>query len=142
MPALPYNTTLFQEQESEGKSLVFYLYMRAYNIGYSYIKMKKKSLQQNVFPQLKPKKNLPVIDIWNRMTVSELATSAGRNIDDVMDAIFVCDSSGHYNKNTVVEDPNVLYNAVRKLGAKFKVIPRPDSKIEKITNDCDVVKRY
>lgn len=99
-------------------------------------------LQINAAPPLKPKKNLPVVDIWNRMTVSELATSAERNIDDVMDAIFLCDSFGHYNKNTIVEDSNVLYNAVRKLGAKFKVIPRPDSKMEKITNDCNVVKRY
>lgn len=92
--------------------------------------------------QLKPKKDLPVVDIWNRMTVSELAMSTGRDIDDVMDAISLCDSFGRYNKNTVVEDLNILYNAVRKLGAKFKVIPKPDSKMEKIMNDCDVVKRY
>lgn len=82
------------------------------------------------------------MDIWKRMTVSELATSAGRNINDVIEAISLCDSFGHYKKNTVVEDPNILYNAVRKLGAKFKVIPSPDSKEEIVMKDCDVVKRY
>ncbi|TGZ53879.1 mitochondrial translation initiation factor 2 isoform X1 [Temnothorax longispinosus] len=93
------------------------------------------------FTQIKPKAKLPVVDIWNRMTVSELATSTERNIDDVMEAISLTDSVGHYNKNTVVEDPNVLYKAVRKLGLKFKVIPSPDSKVEKSTKDYNVVKR-
>lgn len=94
--------------------------------------------------QPKPKKNLPVVNIWNRMTVLELATSAERSINDVMDAISRSDSDGHYNKNTVIENSNVLYNTVRKLGAKFKVISRPDSSnVETNTKeDCNVVKRY
>lgn len=66
--------------------------------------------------------------------------SSGRDIDAVMDAISLSDSK-YYSKETVIEDSNVLHNTVRKLGAKFKVIPRPDSKMEKITKDCDVIKR-
>jgi len=77
------------------------------------------------------------------MTVSELVASTERDIDDVMNAIFLSDnSSRHYDENTVLEDTNVLYNAVRKLGLKFKVISRPDSKVEQSTKDYDVVKRY
>ncbi|XP_018360625.1 PREDICTED: translation initiation factor IF-2, mitochondrial isoform X2 [Trachymyrmex cornetzi] len=102
---------------------------------------KTKSNKPNVFTQIKPKKRLPVVDIWNQMTVSELAASSGRDISDVMDAISLSDSFRRYNKNTIVEDPNILYNAVRKLGAKFKVISRPDSKIENNTQDCNVIKR-
>ncbi|EGI69934.1 PREDICTED: translation initiation factor IF-2, mitochondrial [Acromyrmex echinatior] len=101
---------------------------------------KSTSKKPNVFPQIKPKKRLPVVDVWNQMTVSELAASAGRDINDVMDAISFSDSSRRYNRNTIVEDPNILYNAVRKLGAKFKVISRSD-KIEKNTQNCNVVKR-
>lgn len=76
------------------------------------------------------------------MTVSELAMSAGRDIHDVIDAISFSDSR-YYSKDTVIEDPNVLYNTVRKFGAKFKVIPRSDSEVEKekSTKDCDVIKR-
>lgn len=79
------------------------------------------------------------------MTVSELATSTGRDINDVIDAIYLSDSHNsleRYNKNTIIEDSNVLHNAVRKLGVKFKVIPRPDDKEEEVTKDCNVVKRY
>jgi len=74
------------------------------------------------------------------MTVSELAASTGRDINDVMDAISLSDSFKHYNRNTIIEDPNILYNAVRKLGAKFKVIS--NTKKEKNTQDCNIVKRY
>jgi len=74
------------------------------------------------------------------MTVSELAASTGRDINDVMDAISLSDSFKRYNRNTIIEDPNILYNAVRKLGAKFKVIS--NSKKEKNTQDCNIIKRY
>ncbi|XP_011702464.1 PREDICTED: translation initiation factor IF-2, mitochondrial-like, partial [Wasmannia auropunctata] len=113
---------------------------RRYHTTPQYFKSKPKR-QLNAFTQLKPKRHVPVVNIWARMTVSELATSAERDINDVVDAISLCDLVTRYNKNTVVEDPHVLYNAVRKLGAKFKVIPRPDSNVEKNTKDCDVVKR-
>ena len=76
------------------------------------------------------------------MTVSELAASAKRDINDVMDAISLSDSFKRYNRNTIIEDPNILYNAVRKLGAKFKLISKSDNKKEKNTQDCNIVKRY
>ena len=80
------------------------------------------------------------MNVWNRMTVSELAASTGRDINDVMDAISLSDSFKRYNRNTIIEDPNILYNAVRKLGAKFKVIS--NNKKEKNTQDCNIIKRY
>lgn len=90
---------------------------------------------------VKIKKKLPVVNIWNRMTVSELAESSNRSIDDIREAISLFGSAKHYNKNTVLEDEKVLYNVIRVLGAKYKLIPRPDSTEEK-EKDCDVVKRY
>lgn len=82
------------------------------------------------------------MDVWNRITVSELATSAKRDINDIFEAIFMSDPVRRYNKDTVIEDQNVLYSAVRKLGAKFRVIPKPDNKVEKDIKDYDAVKRY
>lgn len=76
------------------------------------------------------------------MTVLELATSAKRDIDDIFEAIFMSDSVRRYNENTVIEDQNVLYSVIRKLGAKFRVISKPDNKIGKDTKDYDAVKRY
>ncbi|XP_012540296.1 translation initiation factor IF-2, mitochondrial isoform X2 [Monomorium pharaonis] len=102
---------------------------------------KKKNPKLNTFTQLKPKKRLPVVDVWKRMTVLELATSAGRDLNDVINAVSMSDSLVRYNKNTIIEDMNVLHNAVRKLGAKFKVISRPDQKVENDTKDYNVVKR-
>ncbi|KMQ95956.1 translation initiation factor if- mitochondrial [Lasius niger] len=106
-----------------------------------YLKKKERLKEVNSFKQLKPKKKLPVVDIWNRMTVSELATSAKRDIDDIFEAIFMSDSVRRYNENTVIEDQNVLYSVIRKLGAKFRVISKPDNKIGKDTKDYDAVKR-
>ncbi|RLU22905.1 hypothetical protein DMN91_005183 [Ooceraea biroi] len=100
--------------------------------------------KKNTFKQLKPKRKLPVVDVWKRMTLAELATSSKRDIDDVIEAICLSNPSSrqHYNKNTVVEDQNVLHSAVRILGAKFKVVPQPDSEeMENEANDHDVTKR-
>lgn len=82
------------------------------------------------------------MDVWSRMTVSELAESAKKDIDDIFEAIFISDSIRDYNENTAIEDQNVLYSAVRKLGAKFRVISKPDNKVEKDRKNDDAVKRY
>ncbi|XP_011251164.2 translation initiation factor IF-2, mitochondrial isoform X1 [Camponotus floridanus] len=112
-----------------------------YHVTLQYFKNAPRLKNQNNFTQLKPKKKLPVVDVWSRMTVSELAESAEKNIDDILEAIFMSDSVRNYNKNTVIEDQNVLYSAVRKLGAKFRVISKPDNKVEKDKKDDNAVKR-
>lgn len=79
------------------------------------------------------------------MTVTELATSAKRDVNDVIEALTLSTPMAlqRYNKNTVIEVPDILHNAVRKLGVKFKVITHPDDKeTEKKTQDQDAVKRY
>lgn len=80
------------------------------------------------------------MDIWNEMTVQELANSTKRDINDVIEAIFLSDSFNHYEQDTVI-DKNVLQNTVRKLGVKFKTIIRPDDKQDKDMKDHDVTKR-
>ncbi|XP_070160540.1 mitochondrial translation initiation factor 2 [Polyergus mexicanus] len=111
-----------------------------YHMTPQYFKKNSSRLKEANTFKLKIKKKLPVVDIWNRMTVSELARSAKRDIDDIFEAIFMSDSIRRYDKDTVIEDQNVLYSAVRKLGAKFRVISKPD-KVEKDAKDYDAVKR-
>lgn len=75
------------------------------------------------------------------MTVRELARSAGRSIDDVLEALYFVDKAGDYEDNSIFEDPPVLHETVRKLGAKFKVVAPPSEKKTEIDEDHDVVKR-
>ncbi|XP_020286956.1 translation initiation factor IF-2, mitochondrial [Pseudomyrmex gracilis] len=101
---------------------------------------KKRKEKFTGFKIKSAKKDMSVVDIWNRMTVSELAASAKRDIDDIIEALSFSDSSGKYNENTVIENPNIVYDVMRKLGAKFRLVSRPESR-EKETKDHDVVKR-
>jgi len=85
------------------------------------------------------------VNVWKRMTIEELVTSTKRDIHDIMEAISLSQphSSQRYNKTTIIEDQNLLHDVVRKLGAKFRIISRPDSKEpEKETKNHDVIKRY
>ncbi|XP_014468945.1 PREDICTED: translation initiation factor IF-2, mitochondrial [Dinoponera quadriceps] len=98
-----------------------------------------KKKKDNPFVVIKPKKKLAVVDVWNEMTVSELANSTKRDVDDVIEAISLSDAFKRYSDDTVIEDKNVLQNTVRKLGVKFKIISRPGD--EKDTKDHDVTQR-
>lgn len=75
------------------------------------------------------------------MTVRELALSANRSIDDVLEALYFVDKAGDYDENSIFEDPPALYETVRKLGAKPKVVHPPSEKKIVSNNDEDVVKR-
>lgn len=90
---------------------------------------------------MKPKRKYPVVDVWNEMTLSELAMSANRDIDDVIKAFSMSDLQKRYHKNTIIVDKNILHLAIQKLGAKFKIVPRPGITVEKEENQ-DAVKRY
>ncbi|XP_011140338.2 translation initiation factor IF-2, mitochondrial isoform X2 [Harpegnathos saltator] len=100
-----------------------------------------KKHKQKSYNIIKPKKKLSVVNLWNEMTISELVDSTKRDISDIIEALSLSGLSfDHCNKDTVIEDKNVLYNAVRKLGVKFKVVPRPDDQ-EDDAKDHDVTRR-
>lgn len=91
----------------------------------------------------KEKKVVPVINVWRNMTVKQLAQSAGRPVDDVLEALFFVDNQNIYEASSIFEDSPILHETVRKLGAKFKVISAP-SKVKDEEEDGeshDVVKR-
>ncbi|KAK0182011.1 hypothetical protein PV327_000185 [Microctonus hyperodae] len=99
----------------------------------------KKNRMNFVYKPREPVK-LPVVDIWKNMTVQELSNSCGRSVSDVLTAISYSDNS-RYTKNTAIENRNVLYDAVKKLGAKYKIVPRPDENIKDESINCDAVRR-
>ena len=73
------------------------------------------------------------------MTVQELAVAAGRDVNQVLEAISYSDP-GHYSTNSIIHNRLVLSEAVRRLGAKFKVINKPTKEVEEEV-DHDVTRR-
>ena len=77
------------------------------------------------------------------MTVKELAASAGRPINDVLDALFFVDQHNAYYVDSIFEDPKILCETVRKLGAKLIIIAPPNQRnSDEKEEDHDVHKRY
>ncbi|KAF7991516.1 hypothetical protein HCN44_008887 [Aphidius gifuensis] len=90
-------------------------------------KTKEEKLKKIVEPVIVKKKNqLPVVGIWKNMTVRELSESLDRPINDVLQAISYSDSYNKYDKNTIIENKNIIFDAVKRLGAKYKLVSKPD----------------
>ncbi|XP_043273358.1 translation initiation factor IF-2, mitochondrial isoform X2 [Venturia canescens] len=82
----------------------------------------------------KPKST--VVDIWRNMTVAELATATNRSVNQVLEAISYSDTAV-YKSNTIIGNHYVLYDAVRKLGLKFRMASKPtDSHTMEIKHDA------
>ncbi|XP_058799881.1 translation initiation factor IF-2, mitochondrial [Phymastichus coffea] len=105
----------------------------------------RKQLQQlKELEMLNPKtkKESEIIEVWRNMTVKELAAVSRRSIDDILDALFFIDQSTIHDSNSIFEDPSILYETVKKLGLKLKVISNPKELNTHVTkNKRDVVKR-
>lgn len=82
----------------------------------------------NNFPnELYKKKSHPVIEVWENMTVKELADSAKRNINDVLDVLHIVNDRNIYDKNSILSDGHLLSTITKKLGAKSKIISKQTS---------------
>ena len=80
------------------------------------------------------------------MTVKDLATSAGKPINDIFDAISFVDQHKVYYHDTVMENPQIVYETVRKIGAKVRVVNPPskrkqEEEKEDEDEEVDAVKR-
>lgn len=84
------------------------------------------------------KKSLPIVEIWNNMTVQELANSAKRDVEDVLDALYFESRSDTHTKNSILTDGHLLHKVVQKLGAKSKLVPKC---IKKVDIDKDIIRR-
>ncbi|XP_076234904.1 mitochondrial translation initiation factor 2 isoform X2 [Calliopsis andreniformis] len=96
--------------------------------------------QDNINIEQSKKKSLPLIQVWENMTVTELATSANRNIDDVLDALHIAHRGAHYRKNNIITNKIIMYDVVKKLGCRAKTIARPNQNVTKEIKYVDIVK--
>ncbi|NP_001011586.1 translation initiation factor 2 [Apis mellifera] len=83
-------------------------------------------------------KSLPVIEIWDQMTVKELANSAKRDINDVLNVLYFINKNDKYEENTILTTMPLLINVVKYLGGKHKFISK---KIKKTMENKDITKR-
>lgn len=88
----------------------------------------------------KPKKQTEIINAWRNMTVKELAESAGRPVNKILDALSFVDNQTVYDADSIFNDLPVIHETVRKLGAKIRIIARPSLKETDDDEDCDAVK--
>lgn len=85
------------------------------------------------------KKSLPVIEVWENMTVQELANSAKRDINDVLNAVYIVSGKNIYDKNSTLSGGHLISTIIKKLGAKSKIIPKQTSNID--TKYKDITRR-
>lgn len=88
--------------------------------------------------QLK-KKSFPVIEVWENMTVKELANSAKRDINDILDVLYIVSGKNIYNKNSILSGGQLISSIIKKLGAKSKIISKQTS--NKDTKYKDITRR-
>lgn len=83
-------------------------------------------------------KSLPVIEVWNKMTVKELADSAKRDINDVLNVLYFINKNIKYEENSILTTMPLLTNVVKYLGGKHKFISK---KIKETVEYKDITKR-
>ncbi|XP_021963798.1 translation initiation factor IF-2, mitochondrial [Folsomia candida] len=75
-----------------------------------------------VLPSPDNKKSKPVVNIWKNMTVSELATSVGRSLDHVFEAmIYVKNADAYDTPKSQIDDIQVIRDIARTLGVRTKI---------------------
>ncbi|XP_015110739.1 translation initiation factor IF-2, mitochondrial [Diachasma alloeum] len=102
-------------------------------------RLEKEAISDYVYNQ-KPMVKSPVLEVWKRMTVQDLSTVSNRSIKDVLTAISYAESS-RYTASTVIEDHQVIFEAVRRLGLRYKLVPAPRSEEVKDEKVNDAVRR-
>lgn len=85
------------------------------------------------------KKSFPVIEVWENMTVKELANSAKRDINDILDVLYIVSGKNIYNKNSILSGGQLISSIIKKLGAKSKIISKQTS--NKDTKYKDITRR-
>ncbi|XP_011301783.1 translation initiation factor IF-2, mitochondrial [Fopius arisanus] len=99
----------------------------------------QEAISDYVYNQ-KPLVKLPVLNVWKRMTVKDMAEVSNRSVKDVLKAISYIDTSP-YDSQTVIEDPQVIFHAVKRLGGRYKLVSPPGSEEIKDDKSIDAVRR-
>eukprot|EP00088_Acartia_fossae_P039415 TRINITY_DN4102_c0_g1_i3.p1 TRINITY_DN4102_c0_g1~~TRINITY_DN4102_c0_g1_i3.p1 ORF type:complete len:762 (-),score=153.60 TRINITY_DN4102_c0_g1_i3:393-2633(-) len=107
-------------------------------------KMKKRKKQLDLEAKYGKSRKLPVVDVWNDITIRELGKQCDRSPKDIRDVIMSMDVT---NKNksrkldTVIYDGAVVKEIVRKLGFRIRHISNPNTQVDVFTVDKDAKPR-
>ncbi|XP_043509365.1 translation initiation factor IF-2, mitochondrial isoform X1 [Frieseomelitta varia] len=85
------------------------------------------------------KKSLSIVETWNNMTVQELANSAKRDVEDILDALYFESRNSTYTKNSILTDGHLIHKVVQRLGAKSKLVSKCIKKVD--IEDKDIIRR-
>ncbi|XP_043254682.1 translation initiation factor IF-2, mitochondrial isoform X1 [Colletes gigas] len=86
-----------------------------------------KTLDDHVPVVTATKKSL-LIEVWKPMTVKQLADSAKRDIEDVLEVLCLENTRTSYVADTFLTSFELISNVVRKLGGNPKLIASPDNR--------------
>ncbi|XP_017883166.1 translation initiation factor IF-2, mitochondrial [Ceratina calcarata] len=84
------------------------------------------------------KKSVPAVDMWVGMTVTELAESAKRNVQDVIEVLYRVQRTDSFQKDSVLSDIGTLTAAAKRLGYKSNFISKH---VEKDVKFKDITRR-
>lgn len=85
------------------------------------------------------KKSLPIVETWNNMTVQELANSAKRNVEDILDVLYFESRNNTHTKNSILTDGHLIHKVIQRLGAKSKLVSKCIKKVD--IKDKDIIRR-
>lgn len=85
------------------------------------------------------KKSLPLIEVWTKMTVKELADSATRDVGDVLELLHLQNKGMKFHENSSLMDRTLISKVVKGLGGKAKIVPREVE--QKEVKYKDIIKR-
>lgn len=72
------------------------------------------------------------------MTVQELANSAKRNVEDILDALYFESCNNTHTKNSILKD-DLIRKVIQRLGAKSKFVSKCIKKVD--IKDKDIIRR-
>lgn len=105
-------------------------------------KRKEDQSEKPKYPGLQPSKfkQKGVVEVWKDMTMNELASALGKDINYVLDIMEFVDNSVHYRKgHQVIDNWKVIEEVIKKAGKRFKIISKPE--IEQEEESKDLVRR-
>lgn len=73
------------------------------------------------------------------MTVQELANSAKRNVEDILDVLYFESRNNTHTKNSILTDGHLIHKVIQRLGAKSKLVSKCIKKVD--IKDKDIIRR-
>lgn len=72
------------------------------------------------------------VNVYNTMTVKELASTSQRDVDTIFECLFYIETSSPVTRENSILDFSVIQQVCKKLGVRPTIIARPsiDKKIE------------